>query len=121
MPENAAQFIESQLRNVGRQNTGRRFTREKKIFSLSSYKAGPKAYCYYSHVFALPSKSTINKLLQHLSLNIGINNVMLHYLRNVSQGLKEENKSVSLIFDEIFLMPELKYDMKNRLKIWMPM
>ncbi|KAK9702126.1 THAP domain [Popillia japonica] len=71
MSKEAATFIQCQMTESGKRKKGRRFTTSEKIFSLSLYKQGPKAYRYCRNIFALPSPATLSKLLQQLPLKIG--------------------------------------------------
>lgn len=71
IPTDAAAFIRCQLREAPKKQKGRRFTVEEKIFCLTLYKQGPKAYRYYSKIFALPCSKTISNLLKQLPLQVG--------------------------------------------------
>lgn len=82
MSKEAATFIQCQMRESGKRKKGRRFTTSEKIFSLSLYKQGPKAYRYCRNIFALPSPATLSKLLQQLPLKIG--NYCNYYLYRVT-------------------------------------
>lgn len=96
-------FIDSQLRNVNRILTGRRWTEEDKIFALSIYKRSPRTYKYLSAFFQLPSPRTLKTLLSKVPFDTGINKLLLQQLKTKMDDMNVLDRYCALVFDEISL------------------
>ena len=103
-------FINSQLRNVEKKPSAKRWTEQDKIFALSLYKRSPKLYRYLSVYFQVPSTRTLKTILSNIPLDTGINKPLLDHLKNVCQTMNKLDKCCSLIFDEISLSSGFFYD-----------
>ncbi|CAH1382897.1 unnamed protein product [Tenebrio molitor] len=66
------EFINSQLRNVHRKPSGRRWTIQNKAFALSMYKKSPRLYRYIQAYFQLPSTRTLKHLLSKIPFECGL-------------------------------------------------
>ncbi|KAJ3652191.1 hypothetical protein Zmor_018177 [Zophobas morio] len=102
--------ITSQLRNVEKKPSAKRWTEQDKIFALSLYKRSPKLYRYLSVYFQVPSTRTLKTILSNIPLDTGINKPLLDHLKNVCQTMNKLDKCCSLIFDEISLSSGFFYD-----------
>jgi hypothetical protein len=80
-----------------------------KMFALALYKRGPKAYRFLKNFMPLPSKNTLADCLKSLPLQTGINNKLLSRLKRKVLKMKDVDKYVSLVFDEIQLSKGLQY------------
>ncbi|VEN36818.1 unnamed protein product [Callosobruchus maculatus] len=103
-------FINSQLRNVTRAPTARRWTIQDKAFALSLYKRSPKLYRYLKIHFQLPSISVLKKVLSSVPFNCGLIKPVMDYLKLQSEQMDELDKCCTLIFDEVSLASGLYYD-----------
>lgn len=63
MNKTTYRFLLSQLHLQEKAPRERRFTQKDKIFALSLYKHGPRAYRLLQKIFSLPSKRTLLELL----------------------------------------------------------
>lgn len=66
-------FIKTQVHIQNNCPKGRRYTLDDKILALSLYKTSPKGYRFLSSIFALPSKATLNIILNRIPFKPGIN------------------------------------------------
>lgn len=66
-------IIYMQIKQSTRKTKGRRFTNEEKLIALSIMKQSPKCYKFLHKIFILPSKSTLNKMISELNVEVGIN------------------------------------------------
>lgn len=62
-----------QIKLCTKSKMGRRYTEDEKLIALSIMKQSPKAYKYLQKIFILPSKGTLNHLIQGLRIESGIN------------------------------------------------
>ncbi|XP_047027534.1 uncharacterized protein LOC124641571 isoform X2 [Helicoverpa zea] len=106
-------FLNMQVTQLGKKLKGRRFTFDQKVLALSLFKASPKAYRYLSELFILPKRKTIQGVLQNLTLQPGINPVMMKQLKKRVLKMPKRHKFCTIIFDEMAIAPSLKYDVKN--------
>lgn len=96
-------FIDSQLRNIDRASTGKKWTDEDKVFALSIYKRSPRTYKYISNFFQLPSPRTLETVLSKVPFNTGMNKQLLQQLKNKINDMDVLDRYCSLVFDEISL------------------
>lgn len=110
MTEASKLFTKLQMMQSGKQERGRRFSIDEKILALSVYKHSPRTYRFLSKLFTLPSRRTLLKLLQQLHLDCGVNDVLFNSLKKSVQKLRTVDRYCVLMFDEMSLMPHLKYE-----------
>lgn len=77
------------------------------------YKTSPKGYKFLSSIFALPSRYTLNSLLNRIPFKPGVNTHIEENLKFQATKLHNNNKKCILIFDEMSLSAGLKYDKKH--------
>lgn len=87
-------FIKSQLRNVDRTPSGRRWTEEDKAFALSIYKRSPRVYKYLSMYFQLPSSRILKYILSKIPFDTGINKLLLKQLKVKTNEMHELDRYV---------------------------
>lgn len=109
----SAQFIRSQIREVGKNPKSHRFTADEKILALAIYKQSPKTYRFLANIFTLPSKGTLNNFLKKVKFEPGINENIFLVLKKIITKWKQSQKYVSLIWDEMSLMPNLSFNECN--------
>lgn len=108
-------FITHQIRMAQRQHTGRRYTDEIRLLAINLYNSGPKAYKYLAKIFALPSKTSLNKWLCNMKCTPGFNNETFTALAERFKFMTEREKVCSVLIDEINLKSHLQYDRQNDL------
>lgn len=59
---------------------GRRFTKDDKLIALEICKQSPKCYKFLQRIFILPSKTTLNKVIENLNIEAGINSQIFDVL-----------------------------------------
>lgn len=106
-------FIKCQVNIQKKKPKGRRYTLEDKILALSIFKTSPKGYKFLASIFALPSRSTLNAILEKIPFKPGINLHIQEHLKHRVSKLKVIDTMCALLFDEMALSPGLKYDKKN--------
>lgn len=109
----AATFIRCQIREANKSAKGGRFTIDEKILALSFYNQGPKAYRFLSKIFRLPSKATLNIFLNDIKFEAGINPNIFDALKIATNKMNASDKFVSVIFDEMAIMPGLHFNEKE--------
>jgi len=103
-------FIDSQLRNVDRIRSGRRWTEEDKIFALSLYKRSPRVYRYVSMYFQLPCIRTLQSMLSKVPFDPGVNKLLLQQLKIKSDEMNPLDRYCALLFDEVSLDSGFYYE-----------
>ncbi|XP_044758448.1 uncharacterized protein LOC123316450 isoform X2 [Coccinella septempunctata] len=104
-------FIRCQINNQKLKPNARRFSLDEKVLSLALYKSSPKAYRLLNKLFSLPSIRTLLRMLQKLKFFPGVNNHIFQQLEKTVRRMKSpQDKVCALIFDEISLATNLKYD-----------
>ncbi|RXG60427.1 hypothetical protein Avbf_11389 [Armadillidium vulgare] len=72
-----------------------------KSISLSIYLKSPRGYRYLRKVLKLPSVDTLKRYLNRVSIEPGLSNQLLMNFSSVTSKLKEIDKIVVLMIDEI--------------------
>jgi hypothetical protein len=103
----ARDLLSAQISNSSKERYS--WTAPSKVFALALYKRGPKAYRFLKNFMPLPSKNTLADCLKSLPLQTGINNELLSRLKRKVLKMKDVDKYVSLVFDEIQLSKGLQY------------
>lgn len=111
--ERSLKFIWCQLQMQQKKARGRRFSFQDKVFALSLLKQGPLAYKILRRTFALPSRKTLTTLLNKIPFNVGINDKILHVLKNSLENMNPLDRCCVLLFDEMSLEASLSYDIKS--------
>jgi hypothetical protein len=103
----ARDLLSAQISNSSKERYS--WTMPSKLFALALYKRGPKAYRFLKNFMPLPSKNTLADCLKSLPLQTGINSELLSRLKRKVLKMKDVDKYVSLVFDEIQLSKGLQY------------
>jgi len=85
------------------------------LLSLSIFKNSPKGYRFLSTIFSLPSKKTLNNLLNRAPFEAGINDHIIKNLTHQASKLNPNDRLCSLVFDKMAIDPFLTYSPKNDL------
>lgn len=107
-------FFESQVENTKMRARGRRYTLEDKVLALTLYKHSGASYRFMTKIFALPSRTTLTKLLNKISINPGFNEEMFTLLKSEVQNFQHPlDKVCILAFDEMSIQPSLAVNKKT--------
>ncbi|KAF2887009.1 hypothetical protein ILUMI_19164, partial [Ignelater luminosus] len=107
-------FFECQVQNIKKKAKGRRYTTDDKILALVLLKQSGNAYKYLSKIFALPSKQTLTKFLNKISIRPGMNNAIFNVLKAEADSFKNPlDKYCMLIFDEMSIATHISYNQKE--------
>ncbi|EFN86480.1 THAP domain-containing protein 9, partial [Harpegnathos saltator] len=90
----------------------RRYTVQEKILALSLIKRSPACYSLLEKICNMPSKKTLQRLLQKITIRPGICNIIITYLRKKVNTLNNKDRYCVLMWDEMALMPHIQYDSK---------
>ncbi|KAJ3640332.1 hypothetical protein Zmor_003639 [Zophobas morio] len=103
-------FINCQLQNHLKVSSGKRYTKEMKLFALTMYKRSPRLYKYMQVHFELPSPRVLKRVLNGVVFDIGFNNNLLQCLKVEVSRMHELDRYCTLMFDEIKLSSILHYE-----------
>lgn len=106
----AINFCLSQLNRKVRKARGRRYSEEEKLMSLALYKSTGAGYRAFSKWFELPSKRTLRRMLNGISIGTGMNEFLMENLKQSTKHFKSRERFCLLLFDEIALMPHLDFN-----------
>lgn len=107
-------FLLSQLRECGTPKKGRRWTGEEKALFLAMHKRSPKGYRFWQQLFTLPSPKTLQRAVNQIPFNAGLNDAILQHIDQFSKKMTEKNTYCVLLFDEVALRPALSFNKKHR-------
>ncbi|CAG4958764.1 unnamed protein product [Colias eurytheme] len=105
-------LLQSQLQNCPKKPKGRRYSLNQKIQALIIYKKSPACYRLLRRMFALPSQTVLNQLLNKIPLKPGINKHIFTSLEKMSQKQDSEDNLCILSFDEMSIRKHLFYNEK---------
>lgn len=106
-------FMKMQCSQAHKAPSGRRFSLDDKILSLSLFKKSRRYYNFLARKFILPSAKTSKALLSEIKIKTGINDLVFEKIKETVQGMNPEDKLCSAIFDEMSLTPSVNYDGKS--------
>ena len=110
LPSETVSFIERQILLQKTVKIGRRYAVSDKMLALSIFYQSRKAYRLLSKLFALPSKRTLQKSLQNTNIAPGFNDAIFQALKLKVTTMHQNDKYVSLVFDEMSLKSALVYN-----------
>ncbi|XP_052119674.1 uncharacterized protein LOC113204411 [Frankliniella occidentalis] len=100
-------IVKGEMKNLKKKSKGHRWTLKDKLLWVAVYKRSPAVYRFLRLHLCLPSVSTLKLLLKEVDLQPGISEPFMKLLRKKVQAMKENDKHVVLLFDEIFLRGRL--------------
>lgn len=101
--------MKAQGNNLDKKRNGNRYTKEFKMFCLNLYFKGPKAYRILSNTFILPSKRTLERMIQGLIISPGLNDIVFERLRIKIENLRLLDKYCCISIDTMSLKASLFY------------
>lgn len=84
-----------------------------KVFGLALFKKGPRCYRFLSSHIPMPSLRTINRLLDSIPFQPGLNTELLSKLGKRVSKMARVDKICTLMFDEMSLSRQMTYDKKH--------
>ncbi|CAH2088902.1 unnamed protein product [Euphydryas editha] len=105
-------LLQSQLKNVPRKITGRRWTLDDKILALSIYKKSSQCYRLLKRLICLPSVSSLKGLLNKIPLICGINKQVIDTLKQITDNRIKNDNLCILAFDEMSIRKNLSYNVR---------
>lgn len=113
LPKQGQTFLLMQLRECRKNKMARRFTLEEKLMALLMMKHSPKEYKLLETMFALPSKRTLHRLSEKITVTPGLNPQIFEHLKYKTKHWDTKQKLCTIVFDEVSLTPNLTYNEKN--------
>ncbi len=113
LPSRQFHFIAFQISAAGWNKRGVRYTDEFKALALSFYHTSPKCYYMLQQIFTLPSKRTLQKIMQDIDIRPGFNEAILQAVADKVQTMPEQHKLCAIIFDEMSIKEKLTYDRRT--------
>ena len=110
LPSNTVNFVERQILLHESKKSHRRYTVVDKMMALSIFYQSRKAYGILSKHFALPSKSTLHRSMQKTNILPGFVDAIFEALKLKICTLDNKDKNVALVFDEMSLETDLRYN-----------
>jgi hypothetical protein len=102
-------FLPSVVRNRPK---GRWWSRKEKVLCLSTLKRNPKSYTFLQSLFSLPSKQTLQSVLNTVCFQTGINTHVFNTLRETVQTMPDKDHVCCLMFDEMSIRENLYFNQK---------
>ncbi|CAK1584401.1 unnamed protein product [Parnassius mnemosyne] len=109
----AQTFLFMQLKQIHKSKMARRFTLDEKLMALLIMKQSPKSYKLLEKMFALPSKRTLNRLSEKVSIQPGLNPLIFEHISNTTKKWDTKQKLCTIVFDEVSLTPHLTFNEKD--------
>lgn len=75
-------FTKMQYTQTSKKPSGRRFSLEEKVLSLSLYKKSPRCYPLLAKYFTLPSAKSLKRLLTKIEVKPGLNKCIFMKMKN---------------------------------------
>ncbi|KAL4720744.1 hypothetical protein ACJJTC_006818 [Scirpophaga incertulas] len=86
LSKQAQTFLMMQLRECRKNKMARRFSLKEKLMALLMMKQSPKEYKLLENMFALPSKRTLHRVSEKLSVKPGINPQIFAFIENKTKN-----------------------------------
>ena len=110
LPLETVNFIERQIKLHKSKTSRQRYAITDKMLALSIFYQSRKAYKILSKLFALPSKSTLQRTMQHTNIMPGFVEPVLDVLKVKVSTMDQRDRYVALISDEMSLKMSLTYN-----------
>jgi hypothetical protein len=108
----AARFLAAVFRNSWHRPKGRRWNFEEKMLALSLLKRSPKSYIFLHTLLPLPSRGSLQSILNTVPFRTGINAHVFHALQQSLQKMSDRDKYCCLLFDEMSIRENLYFNQK---------
>lgn len=92
---------------------GNRFSLATKKFALKIYYQSPMAYRSLMKKTILPSRNTLQRMVQHIPRNPGFHEFTFQKIKEMASSLSETDKCCTVLLDEMSVQRNLFYDSKK--------
>jgi hypothetical protein len=100
------------FRNSKRKPKGRRWNFKDKMVALSLLKRSPKSYSFLRLLLPLPSRRTLQSVLNTVHFAAGINAHVFGALQHSLQKMSDRDRSCCLLFDEMSIKENVRFNQK---------
>jgi len=100
------------FRNSKRKPKGRRWNFEDKMLALSLLKRSPKSYSFLRLLLPLPSRRTLQSVLNTIHFAAGINAHVFGALQHSLQRMSDRDRYCCLLFDEMSIRENVRFNQK---------
>ena len=91
---------------------GRRWSLEDKLLAISLLKRSPKCYTFLRSLLPLPSRRSLQTILNTVHFRTGINAHVFNTLRWTLQTMSDADRVCCLMFDEMSIRDNLHFNQK---------
>lgn len=107
-------LIKMQFDNAGKHVKARKYTKEQKTICSAILKISRKCYDVLRSLFLMPSVRTLRRHLKKVKLHTGINNNVFKEIKQTVLCMDDDQeKGMSLLWDEFSVQPYVHYDQKQ--------
>ena len=106
LTEEQHEFLGCQLIQGKMSTRGRRWNKTSKRLAVALHTQSPKGYRLLRCLFPLPSIGTIRNTLKSISVEPGLSNSISEGVEERVQGMKENERVYTLMFDEMVIKKE---------------
>jgi hypothetical protein len=107
-----SRFLSSIIRNRRRKLKDQRWGCDENLLALSILKRSPKSYRFLQSLFPLPSRLTLQSILNTVHFGTGISAHVFSTLKGNVQKMSDQDRVCCLMFDEMSLRENLRYNQK---------
>ena len=107
-----SRFLASVVRNSKHEPKGRRWSYKEKVLAVSILKRSPRSYAFLRSLFPLPSRRTLQSLLNAVQFRTGINAHVFSILKDTVQTMSVKDRMCCLMFDEMSIREHLHFNQK---------
>ena len=105
-------LLSSFLRNVKHKPKGRRWSLEDKVLAISLLKRSSKCYTFLRSLLPLPSRRSLQTILNTVRFRTGINAHVFNTLKLTLQTMPDADRVCCLMFDEMSIRDNLHFNQK---------
>jgi len=107
-----SRFLSSIVRNSKHEPKGRRWSFKEKVLAVSILKCSPRSYAFLRSLFPLPSRRTLQSLLNTIQCGTGIYAHVFRVLKDSVQTMSDKDRVCCLMFDEMSIREHLHFNQK---------
>jgi len=110
--EDTSTFLASIVRNSKHDPKGKRWSYKEKVLAVSILKRSPRSYTFLRSLFPLPSRRSLQSLLNTVQFGTGINAHVFSVLKVNVQTMSDKDRMCCLMFDEMSIRGHLHFNQK---------
>jgi hypothetical protein len=104
-----SRFLATAVRNSKHKPTGGKWSFKEKVLVLSILKRGPKLSTFLQSLFPLPSRQTLQTILNTIYFKAVINGYVLSTLKHTMQTMIDGDRVCCIMFDEMSIRENLHF------------